>query len=100
MDALKSSNLNYPAGTIEEHFYQYLIRTMGEFKVVPEIGETIVGKDDLRTEPNTDQAQPQANPKNKNSRLILLKDISEIKDTFQEKTSISRYNGKDRKSVV
>ncbi|MFH1782283.1 MAG: efflux RND transporter permease subunit, partial [Candidatus Omnitrophota bacterium] len=99
VDALKSSNLNYPAGTIEEHFYEYLIRTMGEFKLVPEIGETIVGKDDLKTDPNMDQMQPQGESKNKKSRLILLKDIAEIKDTFQEKTSISRYNGNENISV-
>ncbi|MBU4312593.1 MAG: efflux RND transporter permease subunit [Candidatus Omnitrophica bacterium] len=97
VDALKSSNLNYPAGTIEEHFYEYLIRTMGEFKVVPEIRETVVGKDKIEEETPSNLQQRQATPKE--SRLIYLKDIAQIKDTFQERTSISRYNGKENISI-
>ena len=100
VDGLKSSNLNYPAGTIEEHFYEYLIRTMGEFKVLSEIKETIVGKDDReKQQPMPDVKQGQKGSYAKESRLIYLKDIAEIKDTFQEKTSISRYNGNENISI-
>lgn len=98
VDALKSSNLNYPAGTIEEHFYEYLIRTMGEFKVVPEIKETVVGRD-KPDERNVFGAQQQEEQAKKESRLIYLKDIADIKDTFQERTSISRYNGQENISI-
>ncbi|MBU0759186.1 MAG: efflux RND transporter permease subunit [Candidatus Omnitrophica bacterium] len=97
VDSLKSSNLNYPAGTIEEHFYEYLIRTMGEFKVVPEIKETVVGKD--KSEEDKVPEIPQEEQGEKKSRLIFLKDIADIKDTFQEKTSISRYNGQENISI-
>lgn len=98
VDALKSSNLNYPAGTIEEHFYEYLIRTMGEFKLVPEIKGTVVSKEkaEERDSLNLSQAEQE---KKKESRLIYLKDIADIKDTFQEKTSISRYNGQENISI-
>ena len=41
--AISSSNLNYPAGTIKESFYEYLIRTLGEFEHVHDIGEIAVG---------------------------------------------------------
>ena len=102
-DALKSSNLNYPAGTIEEHFYEYLIRTMGEFQMVPDIEETVVGKDDLEHRfGKATMAKQQADQEGavKESRLILLKDIAQIKDTFQDKTSISRYNGNDNISIA
>ncbi|MBU1146938.1 MAG: efflux RND transporter permease subunit, partial [Candidatus Omnitrophica bacterium] len=98
VDALKSSNLNYPAGTIEEHFYEYLIRTMGEFKVVPEIRQTIVGKDRIDQESQPAQRENQQKPEKPN-RLVRLKDIAEIKDTFQERTSISRYNGEENISI-
>ena len=97
VDALRSSNLSYPAGTIEEHFYEYLIRTIGEFKVVPEIKETIVGRDELGEKFDLD---PRKIPdRDKASRLIYLKDIAQIKDAFQERTSISRYNGEENISV-
>ncbi|MFH1854748.1 MAG: efflux RND transporter permease subunit [Candidatus Omnitrophota bacterium] len=100
VDALSSSNLNYPAGTIEEHFYEYLIRTMGEFKIVPEIRKTVVGKDEPIEEarlrkPGWPEPEPDSIP-----RLIYLKDIAEIKDTFQERTSISRYNGEENISIA
>src|SRR3989338_351628 len=41
---IASAHLNYPGGTIKESFYEYLIRTMGEFKKVDEIGRVPVGK--------------------------------------------------------
>jgi len=98
VDALKSSNLNYPAGTIEEHFYEYLIRTMGEFKVVQEIRRTIVGKDDSGERAGAEQRETEK--AKRASRLIYLKDIANIKDTFQERTSISRYNGQENISIA
>ena len=101
VDALKSSNLNYPAGTIEEHFYEYLIRTMGEFKIVSEIRETVVGKDDLEHRLGMAMTrQPKEERGTQESRLIFLKDIAKIKDAFQEKTSISRYNGEENISIA
>ena len=99
VDGLRSSNLNYPAGTIEEHFYEYLIRTMGEFKVIPEIRETVVGKDKMETESTLGLRPRQKDNSIKEERLIYLKDIAEIKDTFQEKTSISRYKGRENISI-
>ena len=35
--AITNANLNYPAGTIKETFYEYLIRTLGEFEHVRDI---------------------------------------------------------------
>ncbi|MFH0732182.1 MAG: efflux RND transporter permease subunit [Candidatus Omnitrophota bacterium] len=103
-EALNKANLNYPAGTVEEQFYEYLIRTMGEFKVVPEIKEVVVGIDD-RTKKDRFQEYGQEDQKEKqersvqNKRLIMLKEIAAIKDTFKEKTSVSRYNQKDSISI-
>lgn len=97
VDALKSSNINYPAGTVEEHFYEYLIRVIGEFEVVSQIKDTVVGKEDL------ERPGQEVNPENKKedrSRITYLKDVAQVKDTFQEKTSISRYNGKDNISIA
>ena len=99
VDALKSSNLNYPAGTIEEHFYEYLIRTMGEFKIVPEIQKTVVGKDELEKKSPIFKEGQTAESKTQ-ERLIYLKDIADIKDTFQERSSISRYNGEENISIA
>ncbi len=100
VDALKSSNLNYPAGTIEERFYEYLIRTIGEFEIISQIKDTVVGVDEPENQ-RTASAENQEAQKRKEerTRLVYLKDIAETKDTFQERASISRFNGKENISV-
>ena len=106
VDSVGDANINYPAGTIKEAFTEYLIRTLGEFKEVSEIENISVGKE----EADQKQRFPQYSVKEKpfmqdeeirpDERLILLKDVAEVIDTFKEKTSISRYNGKENISVA
>ena len=86
--AIADANLNYPAGTIKESFYEYLIRTLGEFEHVDEIGEVAVHVE-------KDEGYPFEEEKegiSKGKRLVLLKDIAEVNDTVKERTSFSRYN--------
>jgi len=111
LEAIKNSNVNYPAGTIHGHFYDYLIRTMGEFTTLEDIANSPVGLDKSQeyeaqeqqalalnqlplTEPTDEQKRPTDN------RVVLLSDIGEVKDTFKEKTSISRYNGRENISIT
>jgi len=98
VDSLKTANINYPAGTIKESFYEYLIRTMGEYQKIGEIEETPTALD-LPEEEAKSQKEKEAKEK-KGRRLVYLKDIARVKDTIKEKTSISRYNGKDSISLV
>jgi HAE1 family hydrophobic/amphiphilic exporter-1 len=99
VDALKSSNLNYPAGTIEERFYEYLIRTIGEFEIIPQIKDTVVGTDEPENQKSASENQEDQKRKEERARLVYLKDIAEVKDTFQERASISRFNGKENIAV-
>ncbi len=105
--AIGEANVNYPAGTIKESFTEYLIRTLGEFQAVPEIGRIAVSLDTRGKEEGTypvysknvktqflEEEQQKAE-----KRLILLSDISTVNDTFKEVSSISRFNGKDNISV-
>jgi HAE1 family hydrophobic/amphiphilic exporter-1 len=71
--ALKSENLNLPAGRIIQGKEELLLRTAGEFSSVEEIGRTVV-------------AQPRGIP-------IYLKDIATVRDGFKEVRTISRLNG-------
>lgn len=109
VDGLSRANLNYPAGTIKEAFYEYLIRTMGEFSVVKEISGIAVSVDEQKEEPEKDlqrqQRESLGGPLEKEQgvaprqRLILLKDVATVKDTFRDPESISRYNGQDNVSL-
>lgn len=116
-EALSKSNVNYPAGTIKKGLYEHLIRTVGEFQNVTEINYTVASVDyDKQYDPNQGKRQyvekleegPRqslANARNEQQqrrftkRLVVLKDIAEIKDTFKEKTSISRYNNEENISI-
>lgn len=111
LEAVKNSNVNYPAGTIHGHFYDYLIRTMGEFTSLEDIANSPVGLD--KSEEYDAQEQqalaltqlPLTEPTDEEKRLtdnrvVLLKDIAEVHDTFKDVTSISRYNGRENVSIT
>ncbi len=87
--SIADANLNYPAGTIKESFYEYLIRTLGEFEHVNEIPEIAV-----KVEREDPYARPEEKEKgiSKGKKLVLLKDVGTVYDTVKERTSFSRYN--------
>lgn len=105
VDSLKTSNVNYPAGTTQGRFYEYLVRTIGEYKDVKDIGNTVVAVDIPRESSEyyfksqnqrkgADAFQP------KQQRLIPLSNIAEIKDSFKETESYSRHNRKPNISIA
>ncbi|MFA5099517.1 MAG: efflux RND transporter permease subunit, partial [Candidatus Omnitrophota bacterium] len=98
VESLKSANLNYPAGTIKEAFYEYLIRTMGEYQKIEEIKDTPAALDIPEEKARTQKEKEKEETKGR--RLVYLKDIATVKDTVKEKTSISRYMGADNVSLV
>ncbi len=102
--AVASANLNYPAGTVKESFYEYLIRTLGEFDHVSDIGDVAIGSSSLGEEdpylyyPYANQAAKGSVSKQK--QLIYLKDVAKIIDNVKERTSFSRFNGKENISIA
>ncbi|MDD5680294.1 MAG: efflux RND transporter permease subunit [Candidatus Omnitrophica bacterium] len=98
VNALTNSNLNYPAGTTEEEFFEWLIRTMGEFKAVSDINATVVTLDEGEENGSAEKREDESVLKRR--RAIKLNDIAVIKDSFKEKTSYSRYNGKENVSIA
>lgn len=102
VDSLKNTNVNYPAGETDGRFYRYLVRTVGEWKSISEIGPTVVQMD-RATLQEMEQLRrgvsPRHQAKNKEERYIRVDDIAEVRDTFKEKTSYSRYNGRENISI-
>ncbi len=107
VESLSKANLNYPAGTIKEAFYEFLIRTMGEFKLVQEIPGVTVGVEETKGDATRGESEESQRPgplkREKgvapSQRLILLKDVGVVKDTFKERSSVSRFNGKENVSL-
>ncbi|MFA6609633.1 MAG: efflux RND transporter permease subunit [Candidatus Omnitrophota bacterium] len=100
--AISNSNLNYPAGTIKESFYEYLIRTLGEFESVRDIEDVVIGSES----PEDEERESQMSDKElrgritKDKRLVYLKDVATITDGIKERTSYSRFNDKENISIA
>lgn len=72
---IAAENLNLSGGHIKEHGVEYLVRTLGEFESIQEIGEITISVAE--------------------GRPVYLKDFATVSDTFKEVRSIARVNGKD-----
>jgi len=97
VNSLRDSNLNYPAGTTKEKFFEWLVRTMGEFNAVRDIDSTVIALDEPEEARYKTKQEEESLIKKK--RLIKLSDVATVKDGFKERTSYSRYNGKENVSV-
>ena len=97
-ESITDANLNYPAGTIKESFYEYLIRTLGEFEHVEEIEDIAVKveKDDPEKQKREEEKISEIS---EDRSLVLLKDVGLVYDTVKERTSFSRYNGEENVSI-
>lgn len=116
IDAIDQANISYPAGSIKKGLYEYLIRTVGEFRSVVEIGYTVIATDvkkELERQRDTfleqgekgarqtlDTLREEQERGTGQRRLVMVRDVGEVKDTFKEQTSISRYNGQENVSVA
>ncbi len=74
--ALRSENLNLPAGNIVERHAEVLVRTMGEFTGLDDIRRTVVGM--------TATGEP-----------VYVSDVAEVKDTLKEMRYASRIQGQN-----
>jgi HAE1 family hydrophobic/amphiphilic exporter-1 len=99
VNILKNSNLTYPAGTIKKRFYEYLIRTMGEYENVSDIRKTPLKLQFFKERREQFMDEQKKREKEKPKGMILLKNIAEVTDTFKEQESIFRHNKKDSISI-
>ncbi len=89
-DAIGAANMNFPGGTIKESFYEYLVRTIGEFKHVDEVGNIPIKAQ--HAEDSDDPYEQQRIENEPSNRLVYLKDVADIKRTVKDRTNYSRFN--------
>jgi len=75
IETLKRENLNVSAGHVTQGYTEYLVRTMGEYKSLAPIANTIVGVH--------------------NGTPIYIKEIARVEDSHKEIRSYTRTNRKD-----
>ena len=78
-NAIRMRNNNYPNGTIKYGAAEFLVRTVGEFNKVDDIGHLIISTDNL-------------------GNSVKLSDVATVKDTLEEQNVISKLDGE--KSVT
>jgi HAE1 family hydrophobic/amphiphilic exporter-1 len=74
-NALRAQNMNTPAGYMVNGGTDYLLRAMGEFGSIDDIRNSIIGA--------ADDGTP-----------VRLYEVADVKDTYKEKRSLMRMNGK------
>ncbi len=74
INALKAHNLNVPAGKLEIGASEYLVRTMGEFGNLKDIGDTII------------RVRGAGTP-------LRVGDIAKVTDTYEKPRTLSHING-------
>ncbi len=116
VNSLDEANVSYPAGSIKKGLYEYLIRTVGDFRSTAEIGYAVVGVDSVEKARREDvsfiERDTSEGPRTTierqlgeiekqmlEKRLVTVKDIGKVVDGLAEKTSISRYNGSANISI-
>lgn len=99
VNILKNANLAYPAGTIKKRFYEYLIRTMGEFENIEDIKNTPLKLQYYKEKQEQYMDMQRAREKERPKGMILLKNIAEVSDTFKKQESIFRQNDKESISI-
>ncbi|MGB2843376.1 MAG: efflux RND transporter permease subunit, partial [Candidatus Aminicenantaceae bacterium] len=72
--ALRMENLNLPAGRVVERHSEFLLRTLGEFKNLDDIRNTIIGS-------------------TQTGQLVYLSDVADVKDTMKDSRFIARVQG-------
>jgi len=75
IETLRRENLNISAGHVTRGYVEYLVRTLGEYKSIAPISNTIVAI--------------------KDGTPVYIKDIATVKDTHKEIRNYSRTNKKD-----
>ncbi|MCR4399058.1 MAG: efflux RND transporter permease subunit [Firmicutes bacterium] len=72
--ALSAENVNIPGGSAEAGKYVYVVRTVGQFQSVDQIGDIVVGS--------------------ARGAAVHLRDVARVERTIEESNSLSRLNGK------
>jgi len=73
LDAIRASNLDLPAGRIEQGRYEITLRAPAEFTSAQDIEDTVVAVRD--------------------GAPVSIGDLAEVRDTYEKKTRIIRVNG-------
>ncbi|MDX1673251.1 MAG: efflux RND transporter permease subunit [Longimicrobiales bacterium] len=94
-EALDAANYSLPGGTVRRGRFSYSLRTLGEFETVQEIGDVVVARPDAGSGGQEAGSGGSGDGGEASSGVITLRDVAAIRDTFEDRESIARYNGEE-----
>ena len=98
-NALEAANYSRPGGTIRRGRFSYHLRTLGEFESVGQIGEVVVASQGGAGRRGEDTGGGGGSDSSGGSgvgaSLVTLRDVATIRDTFEDRESIARFNGQE-----
>lgn len=102
VDAIRDTNINYPAGTAKEQVMEYLVRTIGEYRSVEDIGRTVIETAEYQSKkyPFRRARDTGENTRKKSPRTIKLSGLAHISWGLKDRTSYSRYNSIENIAVA
>ena len=77
---IRRQNIGLASGNIRIGTSEYLVRSMEEFETLDDIRDVVIQEDSV-------------------GNHVRLRDVAEVRDTFEEPVSISRFNGKPSLSL-
>lgn len=102
VDALKNSNYDYPAGTTQSKVVEYLVRTYGRFTNLRDIEKTIVRVENPEIDPVykwTERDTHDHTSAGRTQQLIALSSLATVEWSLKDRSSFSRYNGRENISI-
>ncbi|MCK5240950.1 efflux RND transporter permease subunit [bacterium] len=106
--AISKANITYPAGTVKDDTYEYVVRVKGTYDRPEEIAEVVVKVDqeqkmpsDINSRLNPHyQKEAKRDPKATTDIMVQLGTLGRVFDTVRERTSFSRYDGQENISLA
>ncbi|MBN1782932.1 efflux RND transporter permease subunit [bacterium] len=80
VNQLAAENVNLSGGRLEEGTHQYLVRTINQFRSVPEIGDIIVAHE--------------------GQKPVYLRDIAMVRHGYSEREAITRFDGREAVEIA
>lgn len=106
-EAVSRGNVTYPAGTIKDDTYEYVVRVMGAYATPQEIENVVVKVDREKVLPSSlssrlaspSRRQREGERRGSDSPQVLLGALGAVNDALKERTSYSRYDGMENVSL-
>ena len=89
-ETLEKTNYSYPAGLVEDNYFEYLVRTVGEYRGIEDIKKTVLKR----------KERWKVSQEGVREKVVSLGEIARVEEGPKKRTSFSRYNGRPSLTIA